>query len=127
MKKSLQQTSPSRKSRIALIKKPSQQQNDLTKFIQQNSLSVSNSNCDGPSPDYLQTLLNVNDELLAQGLASDSSSKETGSPHDLRSTSNRSFVSRLPTSPPLTDQEPFSPEQNQFISTPPFTPEERQD
>jgi hypothetical protein len=81
-------------------------------------------NTSDPSPDYLQTLLNVNDELVAQSLASLPSTDDT---RDSPNGSNSFGVAQLPVSPPLSEDDPIPPtvlgRPEQQLNTPPITPD----
>lgn len=89
-----------------------------------------------PSHDYLQTLLNVNDELLAQSLASTTHSNSADGdfsnyhtqdhyPHRLKSSAFTSHTQDLPASPAISQEENDINPSIQLLTqfTPPITPE----
>ncbi|KAI8373893.1 hypothetical protein BD560DRAFT_393889 [Blakeslea trispora] len=80
----------------------------------------------GPSHDYLQTLLNVNEEILAQSLAASNSSAMIDDTHDSPEPHFVTQQNEMPAlaiiSPPLSHNEvPVNPTQ---LFTPPITPPE---
>ncbi|KAI8875074.1 hypothetical protein K501DRAFT_234177 [Backusella circina FSU 941] len=106
-----------------LIKNPKSNNNGSSQVPNLSHLMQSVNTTD-PSPDYLLTLLNVNDELVAQSLASLPSSDDT---RDSPNGSN-SFVAHLPVSPPLSENDPIPPptvlgRPEQQLNTPPVTPD----